>query len=91
MSTTLENQIIGWRARSGIRVPGAGLLSSFLAAVSIAAAVLYFATTSQTAAVVSALARDSRPPAAVHATMERPSPVTVTIRASALAGTPLQP
>jgi hypothetical protein len=100
MSTILEDQIIGWRApKTRDRFPPAErvqprkILRGLIIVASVVAALAYFATSSQTAALVSGLLRDATRThaAAVQKSDERPSPVVVFVRPSAREGVPLQP
>ena len=86
MSTILEGQVIGWREqsrpRSRERLFAPGALRTFVVLLSVVAALVYFVTASQTAAVVAGLAREALAPrvAARVDAVERPSPVVVTVR-----------
>ncbi len=100
MSTILEDQIIGWRApKTRDRVPSAdraqarGILRGVIIVVSVIVALGYFATSSQTAALVSGLLRDATriKPTAEQISDERPSPIVVFVRPSARESVPLSP
>ena len=100
MSTILEDQVIGWRApKTRDRVPSADrvqpreILRGLIIVASVVAALAYFATGSQTAALVSGLLRDATRAKAtvVQKSDERPSPVVVFVRPSAREGAVLQP
>ncbi len=100
MSTILEDQIVGWRAPkardralSADRVQPREILRGLIMVVSVVAAFAYFATSSQTAALVSGLLRDATRTKTTVAQKndERPSPVVVFVRPSAREGALLQP
>jgi hypothetical protein len=95
MSTILEGQLITWRAPARPRdgVSAVEVLRLAVIVVAVAAAVVYFATTSQTPAVVSTLVREAaaRPGSTPDGIADRPSPVVVTMRPSARDGSQLQP
>jgi len=95
MSMILEGQTIAWRtpAKPRVRVSLIQLLRATVIAVSIIAAAVYFATSSEIASVVSGLLRESRarPTSASSDREDTQSPVAVALRQTAHEAQALKP
>jgi hypothetical protein len=100
MSTMLEGQLVAWRgpARTRERARPVEVLRVVVIVTAVAAAVAYFATMSETPAVVSGLLREARAQrdagrlaADQEPADDRPAGIEVALRRSALDPRPLAP